>query len=47
MNETQLFLPQDIFNRLTVSQLETIRKELFYIIKKVTNTAHDITIYRN
>ena len=47
MDETQLFLPEDIFNRLTVSQLETIRKELFCIIKKVTNTAQEITIYKN
>ena len=47
MNEAQLFLPEDIFNRLTVSQLETIRKELFGIIKKVTNTTQEITIYRD
>lgn len=47
MNEARLFLPEDIFNHLTVSQLETIRKELFCIIKEVTNTARDITIYRN
>lgn len=47
MDETQLFLPEDIFNHLTVSQLETIRKELFGIIKKVTNTSQEITIYRN
>ena len=47
MTETQLFLPEDIFNSLTDTQLEQIRKGVFDIIKNVTSVTPDITIYRN